>query len=116
MRYLIVLLVSCSASIGAEPQRSVLYADVLAMVKAGGELKVAFGVDAPKGYLRVDDAPFVAEGLYKCWREDDGKPKMKKEDQPTKPVSVAEPRPILPYPVLPNVQALIGRPICVGPV
>lgn len=116
MRYLIVLLVSCSASIGAEPQRSVPYADVLAMVKAGGELKVAFGVDAPKGYLRVDDAPFVPEGLYKCWREDNGKATMQKESHVPITVTKPEPRPILPYPILPNVQALIGRPVCVGPV
>jgi hypothetical protein len=59
---------SVSATDIPMPEPSVPYANVLAMVYAGGELKVAVGVPAPAGHIRVDDAP-VEKGLWKCFRQ-----------------------------------------------
>ena len=91
------------------PALKVSYEDVLKMVKAGGELKVAFGVSAPAGYVRVDDVPDgVKPGLWRCWKDADGA-KMTPLSAP-KPVE-AKP-PLLQYSVLPNVQAWMGRRVC----
>jgi len=71
------------------PSPMVAYADVMAMVKAGGDIRVAFGVAAPAGYVRVDmDSPgasAVPFGLWRCWRL--GKePKMERTDVASPPV------------------------------
>jgi hypothetical protein len=90
------------------PAVSVPYADVLAMVKAGGELKVAVGVAAPAGYIRVDDAPVqVANGLWRCWRDEAGVAKMESAQAAALP-KASPARPVFQYPVLPNVQSFLG--------
>lgn len=92
------------------PALKVSYEDVLKMVKAGGELKIAVGVPAPAGYVRVDDAADygVKSGLWRCWKDTDGA-KMTPLNAPKPPESKP---PLLPYSVFPNVQAFMGRQVC----
>lgn len=105
---------------GSDPMPAVAasYGDVLAMVKAGGELHVAFGVPAPSGYVAVADAPSpLTAGLWRCWRNDAGEAKAERVDvaKASTPIGVTVPavsRPVFHYPVLPNVQSFMGRQVC----
>lgn len=110
----VVLAASCGVAVGADPMPDVVpavkvpYEDVLRMVKAGGELKVAFGVAAPAGYVRVDDVPAgVKPGLWRCWKDADGA-KM----HPAEAAKAVARTPVLQYPVLPNVQNWLGTNTC----
>lgn len=115
MQYVVAVFLCGGVAVGAEPMPDevpavkVSYEDVFKLVKAGGDVKVAFGVPAPPGYVRVDDVPEgVKPGLRRCWRDANGEPAWELVSA-SKP---ATPRPpLLPYTVLPNVQALMGRQV-----